>query len=43
VHNQYRQARLEFREALMEVVAFHQPGTRDEVEEACERLLQSLS
>jgi RNA polymerase sigma-70 factor (ECF subfamily) len=43
VHNQYRQARLEFREALMEVVAFHQPGTRAEVEEACERLLQSLS
>ncbi|MCU0722578.1 MAG: hypothetical protein MUC63_02990, partial [Planctomycetes bacterium] len=41
--NQYRQVGKEFREALLEVVAFHHPGTPEEVEAAAERLLANLA
>ena len=42
LHHQYALARREFREALREVVAFHHPGTAEEVEERCQRIAGSL-
>lgn len=41
VHRRYRQAREEFRKALRQVVAFHQPGATD-LDEECARLFGLL-
>lgn len=41
VHRRYRQAREEFRKALRQVVAFHQPGASD-LDEECVRLFGLL-
>jgi RNA polymerase sigma-70 factor (ECF subfamily) len=38
VHHEYAKARQEFKEALLEVMAFHHPGTPAEIEEECARL-----
>jgi RNA polymerase sigma-70 factor (ECF subfamily) len=43
LHHEYAKARQEFRAALVEVVAFHRPGSAAEVEEECANLLQLLS
>lgn len=43
VHHGYARARNEFRAALLEVVAFHQPGNRETLEEEAAALLQALS
>jgi RNA polymerase sigma-70 factor (ECF subfamily) len=43
LHHEYARARDEFREALHEVVAFHQPGDPQEVEEECRKLLSRLA
>jgi RNA polymerase sigma factor (sigma-70 family) len=43
LHRRFQRAREEFREALLEVVAFHYPGTREEVEATCARLFASLA
>jgi RNA polymerase sigma factor (sigma-70 family) len=42
VHHEYARAREEFKAALMEVVAFHHPGTAAEVEQECSSLIVSL-
>ena len=42
VHHQYAKGRMEFREALVEVVAEHLPGPPEAVEAECERLLDLL-
>ena len=42
VHREYARARVEFKEALAEVVAAVQPGTPAEVERACAELLGLL-
>jgi RNA polymerase sigma-70 factor (ECF subfamily) len=42
VHHEYARAREEFRAALLEVLAFHHPGSRVRLEEECVRLLESL-
>ncbi len=39
VHKEYARAREEFKRALLDVVAFHHPGSPGEVERECERLL----
>lgn len=43
LHHAYARARAEFRAALLEVVAFHQPGSPDELEREAASLLKSLS
>jgi RNA polymerase sigma factor (sigma-70 family) len=43
LHRQYARACHEFKEALIRVVAFHQPGTRAEVEGVCLEMLDHLS
>ena len=43
VHETYRQARMEFRECLREVVAFHSPGDGSAIDEECRRLLEVLA
>jgi RNA polymerase sigma-70 factor (ECF subfamily) len=43
LHHAYALARKEFRAALLEVVAFHQPGSPAEVEREAASLLQALS
>jgi RNA polymerase sigma factor (sigma-70 family) len=43
VHHAYALARQEFRAALLEVVAFHQPGSAEELEREAAGLLKSLS
>jgi RNA polymerase sigma-70 factor (ECF subfamily) len=43
LHREYAKAREEFREALRAVVAFHRPGTVEEVDRACGELLAALS
>jgi len=43
LHHDYAQARKEFRAALLEIVAFHCPGTPAEVEQEATGLLKSLS
>lgn len=43
LHHDYATARKEFREVLLEVVAFHHPGTPTEVEREAAGLLQALS
>jgi RNA polymerase sigma-70 factor (ECF subfamily) len=42
LHHEYALARKEFRAALLEVVAFHRPGTPAEVEQEAQALLQVL-
>jgi RNA polymerase sigma-70 factor (ECF subfamily) len=42
LHREYAKARKEFRRALAEAVAFHLPGSPDEVERECARLLEVL-
>ncbi len=42
LHHEYARARQEFKAALLEVVAFHHPGTPAEVERACAELLAHL-
>lgn len=39
LHKEYARARREFKEALVEVVAFHQPGPHHVVEAECAKLL----
>jgi RNA polymerase sigma-70 factor (ECF subfamily) len=39
VHKEYATARDEFRRVLIEVVAFHHPGSRAEVERECRELI----
>jgi hypothetical protein len=43
LHHAYAVARKEFKAALLEVVAFHQPGTPVELEEEAASLLKALS
>jgi DNA-directed RNA polymerase specialized sigma24 family protein len=43
LHHAYALARQEFRAALLEVVAFHQPGSPAELEREAASLLQALS
>ena len=43
LHHAYALAREEFRAALLEVVAFHQPGSKVELEEEAAGLLKALS
>ena len=43
LHHAYALARQEFRAALLEVVAFHQPGSPVEVEQEAASLLKALS
>jgi RNA polymerase sigma-70 factor (ECF subfamily) len=42
VHRDYAKARQEFKAALVEVVAFHHPGSRSEIEQECANLLALL-
>ena len=42
VHREYARARREFREHLLQVVAFHQPGSREVIERSCAELLAML-
>lgn len=42
LHHEYAKARREFRRALLEVVAFHHPGTPEEVEREATELLALL-
>jgi hypothetical protein len=43
LHHAYALAREDFRKALLEVVAFHHPGSLAEVEREAAGLLKSLS
>jgi RNA polymerase sigma-70 factor (ECF subfamily) len=43
LHHAYARARQEFRAALLEVVAFHHPGSAAEVEQEAASLLQALT
>jgi DNA-directed RNA polymerase specialized sigma24 family protein len=43
LHHAYALARQEFKEALLEVIAFHQPGSKLELEQEAASLLQALS
>jgi RNA polymerase sigma-70 factor (ECF subfamily) len=43
LHHAYALARQEFKAALLEVVAFHQPGTRAEVDQEAASLLKALA
>jgi hypothetical protein len=43
LHHAYALARQEFRAALVEVVAFHQPGSPVQVEQEAASLLKALS
>jgi RNA polymerase sigma-70 factor (ECF subfamily) len=42
LHHEYAKARREFKEALLEVMAFHYPGAPADVERACAELLTIL-
>jgi RNA polymerase sigma-70 factor (ECF subfamily) len=42
LHHEYAKAREEFKAALMEVMAFHHPGSAAEVEQVCAELLAIL-
>jgi RNA polymerase sigma-70 factor (ECF subfamily) len=42
LHHEYAKARQEFKAALLEVVAFHHPGSPTEVEQECANLLAHL-
>ena len=43
LHHAYALARQEFKAVLLEVVAFHHPGSRAEVEQEAASLLKALS
>ncbi len=43
LHKSYALARQEFRQALLEVIAFHHPGSAAELEEEAASLLKTLS
>lgn len=43
LHHAYAKARQEFKSALLEVVAFHQPGSLADIEQEAASLIQSLS
>jgi RNA polymerase sigma-70 factor (ECF subfamily) len=43
LHHAYAQARKEFKAALLEVVAFHHPGSPSDVEQEAAALLNALS
>ena len=43
LHHEYAKARREFREALLEVILFHHPGTASEAELECQRLSSLLA
>ncbi|MFL5328304.1 MAG: RNA polymerase sigma factor [Gemmataceae bacterium] len=43
VHREYAKARDEFRDALRQVVAFHQPGTPESLERTVSELLSALA
>ena len=43
LHHAYALARQEFKAALLEIVAFHQPGSPQELEEEAASLLRALS
>ncbi|MEA2629870.1 MAG: hypothetical protein QOE66_89, partial [Chloroflexota bacterium] len=42
LHHEYARARKEFKAALLEVMAFYQPGSPAEAERACAELLDHL-
>src|SRR5262249_9139684 len=42
LHHEYARARQEFRAALREVIAFHHPGSPEDVDRECARLLSLL-
>jgi RNA polymerase sigma-70 factor (ECF subfamily) len=42
VHHEYARARADFRKALEEVVIFHNPGAKLEIEKQCQELIQLL-
>ncbi len=42
VHQAYRRARQEYRDCLLRVVAFHDPGSPDEIERECQGLIGLL-
>ena len=42
LHREYARARAEFRQALVEVVEFHRPGSREQLERECAQLLSLL-
>jgi RNA polymerase sigma-70 factor (ECF subfamily) len=42
LHHEYARARQEFKEALLEVVAFHHPASPADLEEECSKLLALL-
>jgi RNA polymerase sigma-70 factor (ECF subfamily) len=42
LHHEYARARQEFKAALRAVVAFHHPGSPEQVEQSCAELLQML-
>src|SRR5262245_17451439 len=42
LHHDYARARQEFRSALREVIAFHHPGSPEDVDRECARLLSLL-
>jgi len=42
LHREYAKARREFKRALLEVVAFHHPGSAEDVERECAELLDLL-
>jgi RNA polymerase sigma factor (sigma-70 family) len=42
IHKEYAKARQEFKAALLEVVAFHHPGSQDDLERECAGLLGLL-
>lgn len=43
LHTQFAQARKEFALALWDVVAFHSPGSRKEIDDECRALLSALA
>jgi RNA polymerase sigma factor (sigma-70 family) len=43
LHHEYATARREFKNALLEVVSFHQPGSQAEIEQECSQLLKLLA
>jgi RNA polymerase sigma-70 factor (ECF subfamily) len=43
LHHEYASARQEFKKALLEVIAFHLPGSPEEVEQDCAALLDKLN
>ena len=43
LHKEYAKARQEFKEALIDVVAFHHPGSPGEVERECAEMLGLLA